>query len=95
VGFSVGLARPSAATPYEEAVVVRVIDGDTIELEDGRRVRYIGIDTPETVHPEKEVKKPSQLKLCDPPMEFAAQCEGYSDWSSDVVDVFQTLGTLE
>ncbi len=46
-------------------------------------------------HPEMEVKKPSQLKLCDPPMEFAAQCEGYSDWSSDVVDVFQTLGTLE
>ena len=27
--------------------VVRVIDGDTIELESGRLVRYIGIDTPE------------------------------------------------
>ena len=27
--------------------VVRVIDGDTIELESGERVRYIGIDTPE------------------------------------------------
>ncbi len=56
VGYSIGIARPSAATPYEEAVVVRVIDGDTIELEDGRRVRYIGIDTPETVHPEKDVE---------------------------------------
>lgn len=28
--------------------VVRIIDGDTIELEDGRKVRYIGIDAPET-----------------------------------------------
>ena len=26
----------------------RVIDGDTIELTDGRLVRYIGIDTPES-----------------------------------------------
>jgi micrococcal nuclease len=36
--------------------VVRVIDGDTIELENGERVRYIGIDTPETVHPLKAVQ---------------------------------------
>ncbi len=27
--------------------VERVIDGDTIELENGQKVRYIGIDTPE------------------------------------------------
>jgi micrococcal nuclease len=31
-----------------EHVVARVIDGDTIELNSGDRVRYIGIDTPET-----------------------------------------------
>lgn len=36
--------------------VARVIDGDTIELEDGERVRYIGIDTPETVDPRKPVQ---------------------------------------
>lgn len=30
--------------------------GDTIELEDGERVRYIGIDTPETKHPYKPVE---------------------------------------
>jgi micrococcal nuclease len=29
------------------ALVTRVIDGDTIEIEGGSRVRYIGIDTPE------------------------------------------------
>lgn len=37
-----------------QATVVRVIDGDTIEVDiEGRlcKVRYIGIDTPETVHP--------------------------------------------
>jgi len=36
--------------------VTRVIDGDTIEIEGGRKVRYIGIDTPETVHPSKPVE---------------------------------------
>ena len=36
------------STPQmEQALVSRVIDGDTIELQDGRRVRYLGIDTPE------------------------------------------------
>jgi micrococcal nuclease len=36
--------------------VARAIDGDTIELEDGTHIRYIGIDTPETVHPTKPVQ---------------------------------------
>lgn len=36
--------------------VVRVIDGDTIEIEGGERIRYIGIDTPETVDPRKPVQ---------------------------------------
>lgn len=45
------------ATGYlERAYVTRVIDGDTIELQGGRRVRYIGIDTPETVDPRKPVQ---------------------------------------
>lgn len=34
-----------------EYLVTRVIDGDTIEIEGGQRIRYIGIDTPETVDP--------------------------------------------
>jgi micrococcal nuclease len=33
--------------PRYRARVVRVIDGDTIEIEGGQRVRYIGINTPE------------------------------------------------
>jgi micrococcal nuclease len=42
----------------QAAQVVNVVDGDTIDvLIDGQelRVRYIGIDTPETVHPSKPV----------------------------------------
>jgi endonuclease YncB( thermonuclease family) len=37
--------------------IKRVIDGDTIELRDGKRVRLIGIDTPETVHPDLPVQR--------------------------------------
>lgn len=37
--------------------VKRVVDGDTILLGNGERVRYIGIDTPETKHPYKPVER--------------------------------------
>ena len=37
--------------------VRRVIDGDTIELSTGVKVRYIGVDTPETKHPSKQVER--------------------------------------
>ena len=37
-------------------LVTRVIDGDTIELENGKRVRYLGINTPESVDPRKPVE---------------------------------------
>jgi micrococcal nuclease len=44
---------PTAASQVE-ALVVNVVDGDTIDVLIGGqeyRVRYIGVDTPETVHP--------------------------------------------
>lgn len=46
---------PSSARAY----VVRAVDGDTIEVRIGGRledVRYIGIDTPETVKPDTPVQ---------------------------------------
>lgn len=43
-------AKPNEKRTY---LVTRVIDGDTIEIETGQSIRYIGIDTPETVHPDK------------------------------------------
>jgi len=36
--------------------VTRVIDGDTIVIGSGKKVRLIGVDTPETVHPNKPVE---------------------------------------
>jgi micrococcal nuclease len=61
------IVRPwerSAATGEEgpaaaEAFVTRVVDGDTIEARIGGReeyVRYIGVDTPETVKPDTPVQ---------------------------------------
>lgn len=40
----------------EISKVAHVVDGDTIKLENGQVVRYIGIDTPETVDPRKPVQ---------------------------------------
>lgn len=36
--------------------VVRIIDGDTIVIQSGEKVRYIGMDTPEMKDPRPEVK---------------------------------------
>jgi len=58
-------ANPSPVTDLapvgatETARVVRVVDGDTIVIDRGRgneRVRYIGIDTPESVKPNTPVE---------------------------------------
>ncbi len=37
--------------------VKRVVDGDTLLLTGGERVRLIGVDTPETKHPQKPVER--------------------------------------
>lgn len=39
----------------EIAKVVKVTDGDTVQLSDGRKLRYIGVDTPETVDPRRGI----------------------------------------
>lgn len=36
-------------------LVIKVVDGDTIEIEGGYKLRYIGIDTLETVDPRRSV----------------------------------------
>jgi micrococcal nuclease len=40
-----------------------VIDGDTIELTNGRRVRYIGINTPERDQPYYNEAKETNQKI--------------------------------
>lgn len=49
-------AGPPPGTPT--ARVIEVIDGDTLVLEGGAHVRLIGIDTPETMHPEMRGPQP-------------------------------------
>ena len=41
-------SKPTLSSLLEKVRVIEVIDGDTVRLEDGRVVRYLGIDTPET-----------------------------------------------
>jgi len=45
------LAAPGAPPGSETVVVTEVIDGDTLVIEDGRTVRLLGLDTPETHRP--------------------------------------------
>lgn len=57
----------------KEYKVEKVIDGDTIRLSDGRNVRLIGVDTPETHHPEIPVQV-----FAEEASEFTKQlCEGF------------------
>lgn len=42
-----------ATAPATGLVVKRVVDGDTMELNTGEKVRFIGVNTPETHHPTK------------------------------------------
>jgi micrococcal nuclease len=54
IGFNFGNPRS-----YDGVLVSRVIDGDTIMLESGERVRLIGIDTPE-MHSSDKLLRDSQ-----------------------------------
>lgn len=52
IAFSLGAVKEEdLGGPREKAFVKTVIDGDTVMLKDGRTVRLIGIDSPETRHP--------------------------------------------
>jgi len=47
----------SAADPAAYRTVTRVVDGDTLVLDGSQTIRLIGVDTPETVHPDKPVER--------------------------------------
>jgi micrococcal nuclease len=56
-GVWFGLSRSGVnPTRPEEFRVLRVVDGDTIVVETIGKVRYIGVNTPETHHPVKGVE---------------------------------------
>lgn len=49
--LTAGLTTNTTTGPITEDVVTRIIDGDTIELSNGERVRFIGLDAPEIGEP--------------------------------------------
>jgi len=54
--FVLALTQIAVADATQWREVTRVVDGDTLVLDGGERVRLIGVDTPETVHPQKPVE---------------------------------------
>jgi endonuclease YncB( thermonuclease family) len=48
---------PQPVSPPQRHRVLRTTDGDSLVLENGERVRLIGVDTPETRHPELPVQR--------------------------------------
>ena len=50
------LAADSEVISADREYVQRVVDGDTLVLGTGERVRLIGVNTPETVHPNNAVE---------------------------------------
>jgi len=48
--------KPDHTNATLTSKVVEVYDGDTIRIANGMKVRYIGLDTPETHHPNKPVE---------------------------------------
>lgn len=62
--LAVPLQRHFNLKPTEKGLrVVKVVDGDTVVLSDGRTVRYIGLDTPERGQPFYEAAKNFNQKL--------------------------------
>jgi micrococcal nuclease len=54
--LALALFVPGLAFARDLRTCVRVVDGDTIVLDGGERVRLIGVDTPELHHPAKPVQ---------------------------------------
>ncbi len=58
--LGLGSCAPAAVATVEEGVVVRAVDGDTLVVRiEGReeKVRLLGVDTPESVHPRRPVER--------------------------------------
>jgi micrococcal nuclease len=94
-------ADSEAVKELDKVYVSRIIDGDTIELTDGRTIRFIGVDTPETKHPSKPVEKygleaaeytKNQLKGEVLYLEYDVQ--EYDDYDRTLAYVFLADGTF-
>ncbi|MFQ5952688.1 MAG: thermonuclease family protein [Candidatus Omnitrophota bacterium] len=64
--------KPAETAAPDEYRVTWVVDGDTIELGNGKRVRYLGIDTP-------EVRRRVGGKWQYLPEKYAVEAKNYND----------------
>lgn len=85
-------ADPGIVCPpgLEEVVVVDAHDGDTIKLEDGRRVRYIGIDTPELGRG-AEAPEPGALEARDRNQQLVVGRKARLEFEKDKEDDYHRL----
>ncbi len=64
----------------EAVTIARAVDGDTVELEDGRKIRLIGVNTPESTNRQEEYGKEASNYTSE-------QLEGKQVWiQKDVSD---------
>lgn len=91
----------SSSENYQTGFVTRVIDGDTIVLDDGRTVRYIGIDTPEKdgsytkyeCYSEHASKKNTELVL-NKSVKLLADIEEFDRYNRNLFYVYLDDGTF-
>lgn len=94
-----------AAVTSSAGVVRRVVDGDTLELADGRRVRLLGVDTPETKHPDRPVERGgpqasdwmrSRIEGCPIRLEFDRERrDRHGRWLAYVFDAGASISSAE
>jgi micrococcal nuclease len=87
--FSQRHILPPLRTPKGALKVIRVVDGDTVVLSDGRTIRYIGVDTPERGRPFYEAAKNFNRKLVQGKvMELEFDIERYDRYGRLLAYVF-------
>lgn len=86
----------------EDSTVERVVDGDTIVVAGGERVRLIGIDTPETVDPRRPVecfgkeasRRLSEILPAGEPVTLVHDVERYDRYERTLAYVYRTRDGL-
>ena len=78
----------------EQVTVYRAIDGDTVQLDDGRRVRLAGIDAPEKSGDQPYWSESKQLlqKLCGGYKLLQFRDTGQGGWGRELGDLYYTKG---
>ncbi|MDO4557590.1 MAG: thermonuclease family protein [Planctomycetia bacterium] len=81
---------PGSLIPAGVYAVKRVVDGDTLLLENGYRVRLLGVDTPETVKPDTPTQ-PWGREACDHTRQFCASGRVLLEFDREPTDRYGRL----